>query len=92
MPQIQADRFPTDPERLKVTAARRDWVKRAFLHAWEGYKAKAFGHDETAPVSGKTRDGYNAWGATVIDALCAKLQFDNLAITDRRTAGTCCLL
>ena len=67
--KIQADSFTQDQDRKTLTAARRDWVKRAFLHAWEGYKAKAFGHDETAPVSGKTRDGYNAWGATTIDAL-----------------------
>lgn len=69
LPKVQAPRYPEDPEVAKINAERRGWVKRAFLHAWEGYKANAFGHDETTPVSGKTRDGYNAWGATAIDAL-----------------------
>ena len=39
------------------------------IHVWEGYKAAAWGHDETAPVSGGSRDGFNGWGATLVDAL-----------------------
>jgi len=38
---------------------RRDWVKRAFLHAWEGYKRHAWGHDELSPVSNLWVDNYN---------------------------------
>ncbi|CED84698.1 1, 2-alpha-mannosidase [Phaffia rhodozyma] len=42
--------------------SRRDVVRNAFLHAWEGYKSNAWGHDEVGPVSGKP-------GATIIDSL-----------------------
>lgn len=38
---------------------RREWVKRAFMHAWEGYSLHAYGHDELAPVSGRWSDNYN---------------------------------
>ncbi|GAA5991158.1 hypothetical protein JCM5350_001929 [Sporobolomyces pararoseus] len=48
---------------------RRDWVKRAFLHAWQGYKDHAWGHDELAPVSNLWTDNYNGWGATIVDNL-----------------------
>ena len=41
---------------------RREWVKRAFMHAWEGYSTHAYGHDELSPVSGRWSDNYNgAW-------------------------------
>ncbi|KAK9899350.1 glycoside hydrolase family 47 protein [Cystobasidium minutum MCA 4210] len=66
---VQAQTFSQDAERLELTEARRQWVKRAFLHAYEGYKAYAFGHDETSPVSRGHRDSYNAWGATLVDSL-----------------------
>ena len=45
--------------REKEREQRRDWVKRAFLHAWEGYKEHAWGHDELAPVSNLWSDNYN---------------------------------
>ncbi|GAA5940310.1 glycoside hydrolase family 47 protein [Sporobolomyces koalae] len=48
---------------------RRDWVKRAFLHAWEGYKKHAWGHDELSPVSALWSNNYNGWGATLVDNL-----------------------
>lgn len=78
MPQrtrpVQAKHFPQSAERKALTQKRRDWVKRAFLHAWEAYKANAFGHDEVTPLTGSQRDGYNAWGATAVDALWVLIQ------------------
>uniref|UniRef100_A0A8C5QD89 alpha-1,2-Mannosidase n=1 Tax=Leptobrachium leishanense TaxID=445787 RepID=A0A8C5QD89_9ANUR len=47
---------------------RQEAVIEAFRHAWKGYKAFAWGHDELKPIS-KT---YNEWfglGLTLIDAL-----------------------
>ncbi|KAL1953470.1 hypothetical protein VTO42DRAFT_2784 [Malbranchea cinnamomea] len=44
-------------------------IKDAFLHAWNGYKTHAMGHDEVAPVSGKVRDPFMGWGATLVDSL-----------------------
>lgn len=40
LPNVQASDFPTNEDQLKLTRARRDWVQRAFLHSWEGYKAR----------------------------------------------------
>jgi len=37
---------------------RRDAVKEAFVHAWTGYRAFAWGHDELRPVS----ETYTDWG------------------------------
>ncbi|PLW55823.1 hypothetical protein PCANC_02256 [Puccinia coronata f. sp. avenae] len=48
---------------------RQGWVRRGFQHVWEGYKAKAWGHDELRPVSGSFEDGYSGWGATLVDSL-----------------------
>ncbi|KAI7957048.1 hypothetical protein MJO28_004143 [Puccinia striiformis f. sp. tritici] len=48
---------------------RQAWVRRGFQHVWEGYKAKAWGHDELKPISGSFEDGFAGWGATLIDSL-----------------------
>jgi hypothetical protein len=37
--KVQSQSWPELESRAELTARRRDWVKRAFLHAWEGYKA-----------------------------------------------------
>lgn len=47
---------------------RQEAVVAAFKHAWKGYKAHAWGHDNLKPISG----GYSDWfglGLTLIDAL-----------------------
>ncbi|XP_063289028.1 endoplasmic reticulum mannosyl-oligosaccharide 1,2-alpha-mannosidase [Pelobates fuscus] len=47
---------------------RQEAVIEAFRHAWKGYKAFAWGHDELKPIS----KSYNEWfglGLTLIDAL-----------------------
>lgn len=41
------------PEQTKTRNTRRGWVRNAFQHVWEGYKARAWGHDELRPISGK---------------------------------------
>ncbi|GAA5825216.1 hypothetical protein JCM10212_002960, partial [Sporobolomyces blumeae] len=74
MAKVQADGVvgesrDEEAKREKEREERRDWVKRAFLHAWEGYKKHAWGHDELAPVSNLWSDNYNGWGATLVDNL-----------------------
>lgn len=44
-------------------------IKDAFMHAWSGYKRKAWMKDELAPVSGAFRNPFNFWGATLVDTL-----------------------
>ncbi|KAH9811056.1 family 47 glycoside hydrolase [Melampsora americana] len=55
---------------------RREFVKNAFLHVWEGYKSKAWGHDELKPISGSFDDPFSGWGATLVDCLDTLLIMD----------------
>ncbi|GAM39600.1 hypothetical protein TCE0_034r11284 [Talaromyces pinophilus] len=52
-----------------VRLQRRAEVKAAFLHAWKGYKEKAWLHDELLPVSGGHKDPFVGWAATLVDSL-----------------------
>uniref|UniRef100_A0A8C1QRH0 alpha-1,2-Mannosidase n=1 Tax=Cyprinus carpio TaxID=7962 RepID=A0A8C1QRH0_CYPCA len=47
---------------------RVEAVREAFRHAWKGYKAFAWGHDELKPIS-KTHGEWFGLGLTLIDAL-----------------------
>ncbi|EPQ31057.1 uncharacterized protein PFL1_01246 [Pseudozyma flocculosa PF-1] len=65
-----------DPARDELNAYRQRLVRNAFLHAWEGYKKHAWGHDELRPVSKRAQDNFNGWGATIVDALDTLLVMD----------------
>ncbi|KAF9427406.1 hypothetical protein BGZ94_004976 [Podila epigama] len=58
----------TDKER-EERESRRAAVRAGMVHAWNGYKKHAWGHDEVRPVSGGFKDNFNGWGATMIDSL-----------------------
>ncbi|OBT74206.1 hypothetical protein VF21_07048 [Pseudogymnoascus sp. 05NY08] len=69
MPQIQFD-FPAESaEARSLREERRDLVRDEFLHAWQGYKKYAWGHDEVGPVKGGFRDPFCGWAATIVDSL-----------------------
>ncbi|KXJ90120.1 glycoside hydrolase family 47 protein [Microdochium bolleyi] len=72
MPKIQhdfaANEKPT-PERQKLLAGRRSAVLRAFTKSWGAYKESAWMHDELRPVSGRPKDPFGGWAATLVDAL-----------------------
>jgi mannosyl-oligosaccharide alpha-1,2-mannosidase len=40
----------------KQQPERQNAIKDAFLHAWDGYKQYAFGHDELKPISNTPSD------------------------------------
>ncbi|KAG0157862.1 hypothetical protein PDIDSM_5373 [Penicillium digitatum] len=71
IPRIQHD-FPeeTRSER-KARLKKRDAVKEAFLHSWNGYKDHAWMRDEVKPRTGGYQDTFNGWGATLVDSLDA---------------------
>ncbi|KAK6932214.1 Glycoside hydrolase family 47, partial [Dillenia turbinata] len=48
---------------------RQESVKKAFIHAWSGYKNYAMGYDELMPLSQRGTDGLGGLGATIVDAL-----------------------
>lgn len=73
-PKIQKQgSFEESAHDIKIRQARREWVRRAFMHAWTGYKSKAWGYDEIKPISGKSSNPFNAWGATIVDSLSTLL-------------------
>uniref|UniRef100_A0AAV2IWH5 alpha-1,2-Mannosidase n=1 Tax=Knipowitschia caucasica TaxID=637954 RepID=A0AAV2IWH5_KNICA len=50
------------------SAQRQEAVREAFRHAWRGYRAHAWGHDELKPVSQSHAEWFGL-GLTLIDAL-----------------------
>lgn len=69
--RIQASLPPEPPAAKPIRLARRAAVKTAFLHAWNGYTAHAWLHDELLPLSGGFKDPYVGWAATLVDSLDA---------------------
>ena len=49
--------------------ARLAVIKAATEHAWSAYHEQAWGHDEIMPISGKYKNPFNGWGATLVDSL-----------------------
>ncbi|GME39805.1 Glycoside hydrolase family 47 [Neofusicoccum parvum] len=70
IPPIQNDFLAAeDPAARDVRLKRQAAVKENFLHAWNGYRSKAWLHDELLPISGRSRDPFGGWAATLVDSL-----------------------
>jgi len=69
LPRIQYEFGPQAESAREERQARRDAVKESFLWSWNHYKERAWGHDETKPVTGDYADPFNGWGATIADSL-----------------------
>ena len=48
---------------------KQDKIRKVFLFSWAGYKKKAWSQDELSPISGRYRNPFNGWGATLVDSL-----------------------
>ena len=48
---------------------KRDIIKKTFSFSWDGYRSKAWLQDELSPSSGKHRNPFCGWGATLVDTL-----------------------
>ncbi|KAL3461398.1 glycosyl hydrolase family 47-domain-containing protein [Aspergillus heterothallicus] len=69
LPQLQA-KFTDESSADKMKRLQQlDTIKAAFMHAWNGYKDSAMGHDEVKPLRGGFKDPFNGWGATLVDSL-----------------------
>ncbi|KAH7395669.1 glycosyl hydrolase family 47-domain-containing protein [Cadophora sp. MPI-SDFR-AT-0126] len=69
IPRIQ-HKFDDETPDAKINREKRQLkVKDEFKKAWTGYKSKAWLHDELSPVSGKFRDPFCGWAATLVDTL-----------------------
>lgn len=61
----------------KQAALMADSVKASFVHAWQGYKEYAWGHDDLQPVSQSPRDWYGeSLLMTPVDAYDTMLLMD----------------
>jgi mannosyl-oligosaccharide alpha-1,2-mannosidase len=69
LPKIQYDFHLETAQEKTIREQRRESVKNGFLHAWRGYTKYAWGYDELCPVSNSSRNKFNGWGATIVDAL-----------------------
>jgi mannosyl-oligosaccharide alpha-1,2-mannosidase len=69
IPKVQ-HKFGKESKADKATRLQRlETIKEHFLHAYNGYKTRAWGLDELKPVSGKSRNTFNGWSATMVDAM-----------------------
>lgn len=67
--KIQYEFLPESPEAKAAREKKRDIIKDEAKLAWDGYKNHAWMHDEVKPVSGKFKDPFCGWAATLVDSL-----------------------
>ncbi|KAI1771816.1 glycoside hydrolase family 47 protein [Hypoxylon cercidicola] len=69
VPRIQAARPQENAAEKGLRLKRLAAVEDSFKHSWNGYKKYAWGHDEIKPVTGKHKDPFGGWAATLVDSL-----------------------
>ncbi|KAH7305936.1 glycosyl hydrolase family 47 protein [Stachybotrys elegans] len=69
LPSVQAIGKPETAEQRRLRVARQQAIKDAFVRCWSAYKERAWLHDEVTPISGRPRDTFGGWGATLVDSL-----------------------
>ncbi|EHL02511.1 putative endoplasmic reticulum mannosyl-oligosaccharide 1,2-alpha-mannosidase [Glarea lozoyensis 74030] len=69
IPAIQTHQPKEDAKQLEERLKRKAAVLESFTHSWEGYKQHAWLRDEVAPLTGKYKDTFGGWAATLVDSL-----------------------
>ena len=69
IPKIQYDFEAESWWSRQQRVKRQETVKKAFKHAWKGYKHHAWLRDELSPLSGDHRTTFAGWAATLVDSL-----------------------
>lgn len=70
LPKIQTSKFSEESSDEKAAReAKLDTIKKTFAFSWDGYRKNAWMQDELSPVSGKFRNPFCGWAATLVDAL-----------------------
>lgn len=69
IPRIQASPPPETAATKAVRLERQAAVKASFVHSWRGYKKHAWLADEVTPISGRAKNPFGGWAATLVDAL-----------------------
>jgi mannosyl-oligosaccharide alpha-1,2-mannosidase len=78
IPKVQAPQGTENAAQKSEREGRRDAVKKTFTHSWTGYKNHAWLKDELTPLSGKSKNTFGGWAATLVDSL------DSLWILDMK--------
>eukprot|EP00930_Biecheleria_cincta_P099769 TRINITY_DN91384_c0_g1_i1.p1 TRINITY_DN91384_c0_g1~~TRINITY_DN91384_c0_g1_i1.p1 ORF type:complete len:586 (+),score=92.38 TRINITY_DN91384_c0_g1_i1:153-1910(+) len=60
---------PKKPAHDAVSLHRAEQVREALRHLWRGYKKKAWGSDEVAPISGRRTGEWGHVGMLILDTL-----------------------
>ncbi|KAL7775405.1 hypothetical protein CFE70_009248 [Pyrenophora teres f. teres 0-1] len=69
IPKIQANFKKEDAATKSDRIAKLARIQSVAKKSWDGYKVKAWLHDELRPESGTFRDPFAHWGATLVDSL-----------------------
>ncbi|KAL8658392.1 MAG: hypothetical protein Q9226_001036 [Calogaya cf. arnoldii] len=70
IPKIQHSKFPNETSEEKAAReVKLDTIKKTFAFSWDGYRKNAWMQDELTPVSGKYRNPFCGWAATLVDSL-----------------------
>jgi mannosyl-oligosaccharide alpha-1,2-mannosidase len=69
IPDIQTQQPKEDAKQLEERMKRKAAILESFTHSWEGYKQHAWLRDEVAPLTGKYKDTFGGWAATLVDSL-----------------------
>ncbi|EHK18895.1 glycoside hydrolase family 47 protein [Trichoderma virens Gv29-8] len=69
LPRIQHRFGVEQPIAAKKQMERMLQVKEVFLRAWQGYKKFAWKQDALLPISGRGREQFSGWAATLVDSL-----------------------
>lgn len=69
LPRVQHQFRPESPEDALRLEDHRLEVKRAFQKCWKSYRKYSWLRDELTPLSGRGKDTFGGWGATMIDSL-----------------------
>ena len=69
IPRIQFEFKEESEEDKEQRLQRQQRVKTEIARSWGGYRKYAWMHDELSPVSGKSRDPFCGWAATLVDSL-----------------------
>lgn len=69
VPKIQHNFKKESPSEKVDREAKLNIIQNLFKRSWDGYKEHAWLQDELSPVSGKSRNPFAGWGATLVDTL-----------------------
>lgn len=69
IPKIQYNFGPESEQSKKVRTERLASVKKVLQRSWKGYKDHAWMHDEVRPNTGRSKDPFCGWAATLVDSL-----------------------